>query len=181
MAIPSFSNSPWIRGAPQRWFSADKRRIRARSCESIPGLPGRRRERRLQNPRNPSRCQRTTVSGWTSVSDSLHRGHNRRKHTHSRRSDGRKCRSGRASTPRWWRRARCSSKRSLRADRADLSAVTVRKASRIACRMASRYANFNEFRSDAILAKDRLSRSNAAPGRSRGKASRSRWGLDLLS
>jgi hypothetical protein len=45
--IPSFSNSPWIRGAPQRWFSVAIRRMRARICESIHGLPGRRRGRRL--------------------------------------------------------------------------------------------------------------------------------------
>src|SRR5438105_2144185 len=30
MAIPSFSNSPWIRGAPQRQFCAAIRRIRSR-------------------------------------------------------------------------------------------------------------------------------------------------------
>jgi hypothetical protein len=53
--IPSFSNSPWIRGAPQRKFAAAMRRMRARTCESIRGLPGRRRERRLQHPRNPLR------------------------------------------------------------------------------------------------------------------------------
>jgi hypothetical protein len=39
MVIPSFSNSPWIRGAPQRQFSAAMRRIRSRHGESMRGLP----------------------------------------------------------------------------------------------------------------------------------------------
>src|SRR5918994_3248758 len=38
MAIPSFNNSPWIRGAPQRQFSAAIRRIRSRQGESMRGL-----------------------------------------------------------------------------------------------------------------------------------------------
>jgi hypothetical protein len=45
-------------------------------------------ERRRQHPRNPSRCQRATVAGWTSTSAFLHRGHNRRKHSQSRRFEG---------------------------------------------------------------------------------------------
>jgi hypothetical protein len=40
-------------------------------------------------------------------------------------------------------------------DRAVRSAATVRKASRIACRMARRCANVNNSCPDAILAKDR--------------------------
>jgi hypothetical protein len=39
-------------------------------------------------------------------------------------------------------------------DKADRSAATVRKTSRIACRMASRCANINVFLPDAILARD---------------------------
>ena len=115
--MPSFSNSPWIRGAPQRKFSVAMRRMRARRCESIRGLPGRRRERRLQYPRNPSRCHRATVAGWSNSRASLHRGHTRRKHSQSRRSHGRKRRSERASTPNWWRRAGFSKKRSRRGER----------------------------------------------------------------
>jgi len=102
------------------------------------------RERRLQHPRNLSRCQRATVAGWTSTRASLHRGHNRRKHTQSRRSDGRKRRSERPSTLNWCRRARISRKRSLRVDRADRSTATVRNASRMARRMASSRANVND-------------------------------------
>jgi hypothetical protein len=60
-------------GANRR-FSAVMRRMKARSCESMHGLPGRRRERRLQYPRHPSRSQWATVAGSTSTSASLHHG-----------------------------------------------------------------------------------------------------------
>ena len=96
--LPSFINSPWIRGAPQRRFSKANGRIRARHCESMHGLPGR-RERRRQHRRNPSRCQRSTVAGWTSNSASLHRGHNRRKNSQSRRSDGQRADSNERVRP----------------------------------------------------------------------------------
>jgi hypothetical protein len=129
--IPSFSNSPWIRGAPHSRFSMAMRRMRARTSASMHGLPGRRRERRLQHPRKPSRCQRATVAGWTSTSASLHRGHHGRRHSQNRRSERRKRRSARARTPNWWRSARHSSRRSLRVDSAIRSAATVRTVSRI--------------------------------------------------
>ncbi len=96
--IPSFSNSPWIRGAPQRWFSVAIRRMRARRSASMRGLPGRRRDPRRQHPRSPSRCQRATVAGCTSTSAFFHRGHHRRKHTQNSRSDGRKRLSERPRT-----------------------------------------------------------------------------------
>ena len=144
MAIPSFSNSPWIRGAPQRQFSAAMRRIRSRYGESIHGLPGR-RERRRQHRCNPSRCQRSTVAGWTSTSASRHRGHNHRKNSQSRRSAGRKRRFERARTPSWWRRARVSSRRSLRVAGADRTAARVLKTSRIGCRVPTGDANVNDF------------------------------------
>src|SRR6266849_4265828 len=38
---PSFSSSPWIRGAPHNGFSLLIRRMRSRSSWSILGLPGR--------------------------------------------------------------------------------------------------------------------------------------------
>jgi hypothetical protein len=41
-------------------------------------------------------------------------------------------------------------------DRADRSAAIIRKAARIACTMASRPANVNDFCLDAILARDSL-------------------------
>src|SRR5260370_34574524 len=58
--MPSFINSPWIRGAPQSEFSVAMRAMRLRSCTSMRGRPGR-RERRLQHPRNPLGCQQATV------------------------------------------------------------------------------------------------------------------------
>ncbi len=54
-----------------------------------------------------------------------------------------------------WRRARCSSRRSLRVDKADRSAATLRRASHLARRMASRCAESQRFCSRAILARDR--------------------------
>jgi hypothetical protein len=87
MTIPSFSNSPWIRGAPQRQFSEAMRRIRSRQDESMRGLPGR-RERRRQHCCTPSRCQRSTVPGWISTSASRHRGHNHSMNSQNRRSAG---------------------------------------------------------------------------------------------
>jgi hypothetical protein len=92
MAMPSFSSSPWIRGAPQRQCSAAARRIRSRHGESIHGRPGR-RERRRQHRRSPSRCQRSTVAGWTSTNASLHRrvmSHDRRRRTICRISQRRR-------------------------------------------------------------------------------------------
>jgi hypothetical protein len=131
MAMPSFSNSPWIRGAPQRQFSAARRRIRSRHVDSIRGRPGR-RERWRQHRRNPSRCQRSTVAGWTSTSACRHRGHNHRNNSHSSRSAWRKRRFERARTPNWWCRARLSSRRSVRVVRADPTAEPILKPSCIA-------------------------------------------------
>ena len=144
MAIPSFSNSPWIRGAPQRQFSAAIRRIRSRQDASMRGLPGR-RERRRQHRRTPSRCQRSTVAGWISTSASRHRGHNQRKNSHNRRSAGRKRLFERARTPSWWRRARISSRRSRRVARADWTAAPALMTARIACRVPAGDANVNDF------------------------------------
>jgi hypothetical protein len=58
------------------------------------GNPGHRQGAAYGLPR-----QFPTLPGWTSTRASLHRGHNRRKHSQSRRSDGRKRRSERARTP----------------------------------------------------------------------------------
>src|SRR5436189_458695 len=80
-------------------------------------------------------------------------GHNHRKNSQSRRSDGRKRRFERARTPSWWRRARVSSRRSLRVARADRTAAPVRKTSRIARRVPSGDANVNDYCPDAILAR----------------------------
>src|SRR4030095_9926487 len=73
---PSFSNSPWILGAPQRGFSYLTRRIRSRSSLLIMGRPDRRRLFHVQYRLNPARCQPTTVSGRTRCSDCRHLVHN---------------------------------------------------------------------------------------------------------
>src|SRR3989442_249924 len=71
----------------------------------------------------------------------------------STRSDGRKSRFERASTLNWWRRAKFSSRRSLRVDQADRTAAPVPKTSRIARRVPSGDATVNDFCPDAILAR----------------------------
>ena len=144
MAIPSFSNSPWIRGAPHRKFSAAMRRIRSRDDESIRGLPGR-LARRRQRRRTPSRCHRSTGAGWTSTSASLHRGHNHRNNSQSRRSAARKRRCERARTPSWWRRASVSSRRSIRVAWAALAEEAVLEPPRIGCRVPSGDPNVKVF------------------------------------
>jgi alpha-beta hydrolase superfamily lysophospholipase len=152
MAIPSFSNSPWIRGAPQRQFSAAIRRIRFRQDESMRGLPGRREQRR-QHRRTPSRSQRSTVAGWISTSATRHLGQNHRKNSQNRRSVRRKRLFERARTPSWWRRARVSSRRSRRGTRADRTAAPVLMATRTARRVPAGDANVNDFWPASILAR----------------------------
>jgi hypothetical protein len=154
MAMPSFSNSPWIRGAPHRQFSAAIRRIRSRYDESIQGRPGR-PARRRQHRRTPSRYQRSTVAGWTSTSASLHRGHNQRNTSQSRRSVERKRLCERARTPSWWRRARVSRRRSIRVAWVARPEAPVLKRPRIACRVPRGDADVNGFCPDGILASHR--------------------------
>ena len=63
--MPSLSSSPRMRSAPQRRF----RRAMSWISPTISGCTGARpggfRERRRQNRRDASRCQRGSVSGWT--------------------------------------------------------------------------------------------------------------------
>ena len=49
-AKPSFSNSPWMREAPQSRFSILIRRMRSWTSDTMRGLPGRRRDRALHHP-----------------------------------------------------------------------------------------------------------------------------------
>jgi len=70
------------------------------------------------------------------------------------RADGRKRRSDRRSTPSWWRRARLSRTRSLRVDRTDQSAATVRKASRKAIEWPAAARTPTSFCAETILARD---------------------------
>jgi hypothetical protein len=128
--------------------------IRHGQGESMRGLPGR-RERRRQHRRTPSRCQRSTVAGWISTSASRHRGQNHRKNSQNRWSAGRKRLFERARTLSWWRRARVSSRRSVRVTRADRIAAPVLMAARIACTVRAGDSNVNDFWPDAILARRR--------------------------
>src|SRR6266404_1998216 len=75
-AMPSLSNSPWIRGAPQPGFSVAMRRMSVRRSALIEGRPvGRDRQR--QKRRKPRRCQRMTVAGRTMASVSRQPGQDR--------------------------------------------------------------------------------------------------------
>ena len=67
MWIPSFSNSPWMRGAPQSGLAAAIFRIRALTAGLASGRPLFRLEIQVQNRRKPLRCQATTVSGLTMI------------------------------------------------------------------------------------------------------------------
>ena len=72
-AKPSFSNSPWILGAPQPAFSSAIRWISTRISSVILGRPPRVRERHRQYNRKPALCQPTTVSGFTMTRTSVQR------------------------------------------------------------------------------------------------------------
>src|SRR5215472_14276905 len=64
---PSFSNSPWIRGAPQVGFSAAMRKISARISLAKGLRPPSRRalDKHFQYSRKPARCHSITVLGVT--------------------------------------------------------------------------------------------------------------------
>ena len=125
MAIPSFNNSPWIRGAPQRQFSAAIRRIRSRQGESMRGLPGR-RERRRQHRRT---LRDANDRQWLAGSAPALPATGATTTAKTAKTDGQpgqKRLFERARTPSWWRRARVSSRRSRRVARADRTAAPVR-------------------------------------------------------
>ena len=63
ISMPSLSNSPWIRGAPQSGFSRLIRRTRLRMSAGRAGRPTTRCDFQRQNRRKPRRCQRSRVSG----------------------------------------------------------------------------------------------------------------------
>ena len=114
---PSFSNSPWMRGAPQSGFASAMVRTRSASLEETRGRPVLpRRDFQVQKARKPCRCQRITVSGRTRWSASRHPAHRVESHTQRRRSRRPNCgrfdrRRSRASC---CRSARFSSVRSVR-------------------------------------------------------------------
>src|ERR1017187_8585660 len=72
-----------MRGAPQVGFSATMRKIKSRSSWVNGFLPPIRRVRESQRQysRNPTRCQRTTVSGETRINDLFQPVQNFRKTT----------------------------------------------------------------------------------------------------
>ena len=114
-AMPSLSNSPWIRGAPQPGFSVAMRRMSVRRSALIEGRPvGRDRQR--QKRRKPRRCQRMTVAGRTMASVSRQPGQSFARPTQKARSRAQSRRRGRrrARIASCWRRARFSRTRSAR-------------------------------------------------------------------
>src|SRR5246500_3086916 len=62
IAMPSFSSSPWIRGAPHSGLAMLISRIRRRISNGTVGLPLRAFDFRRQYRRTPARCHLTTVS-----------------------------------------------------------------------------------------------------------------------
>ena len=76
---PSIRSSPWMRGAPHIGFSTTIRKINSRTSFEVCLLPTctRTLEISLQYIRKPARCQRTTVSGVTTMRASFHPDQNR--------------------------------------------------------------------------------------------------------
>src|SRR5262249_19007920 len=74
---PSFSNSPWMRGAPHVGFSAAIRKISSRTFLPTGLRPptGLVLERYFQYSRKPARCHATTVRGVTRISGFCHPDH----------------------------------------------------------------------------------------------------------
>ena len=101
-SIPSFSNSPWILGAPQRGFASLIRLINSLIFGSSPGRPFC-LHFRAQWRRMPSRCQRMTVSGLTIYKAFRHLGHSFEASTQNDRSVG----ESRDRTPLSFKTASC--------------------------------------------------------------------------
>src|SRR5215472_4421675 len=80
---PSFSSSPWIRGAPHKKFSWLIRTISARTSPLILGRPPRQRrhEPDPQIAQKPRRRQRKTVPGWAMIRPRCQFAHQRDKNT----------------------------------------------------------------------------------------------------
>jgi len=74
--IPTLSNSPRMRSAPQSRPRAAMSRMRSIVSRGS-GDVFRGRDRRRQNRRKPARCQRRTVSGWTMAIARRHDGNRR--------------------------------------------------------------------------------------------------------
>ena len=106
---PSFSNSLWMRGAPQVGFSAAIRKISSRI--SLPtGLRPPTRvvlERHFQYSRKPTRCHATTVRGVTRISGFCQSDHSflRRAQNNLCRADSRRRGRLECKASNCWRRA----------------------------------------------------------------------------
>ena len=111
-SMPSFNNSPWMRGAPHNGFSQLIRWMSSRISFEVRGRPGFPwQDFHFQKRRNPWRCQPMTVSGLTMTRASFQRGHRRQRKTQNTRSSGRSHGRGlsRFRTATCWRRAMFSS------------------------------------------------------------------------
>ena len=112
---PSWSNSPWIFGASQPTLDSAIWRISFLiSGVTSPFFDLRGRDFQRQKRRNPRRCQRTTVSGFTMTSTSVKRDQMRESRSQKARSRLRRCGrlELRCNTASCWRRARFSMTRS---------------------------------------------------------------------
>src|SRR5712691_6242676 len=112
IAIPSLSNSPWRRGAPQRGLARLISRIRSRVSLETGGRPFRTRLFKVQYSRKPFRFQAMTVSGFTISRVQRQPGQRRESPTQSTRSAAlswsRWCGFSRCRTRSRWRRAKIS-------------------------------------------------------------------------
>ena len=88
ISIPSFSGLPWMRGAPQSGFAADRVRISARTSAATVGRPVPRRLLQRQNSRKPCRCHAMTVSGLAMMIAARHSVHARDSQTQKNRFTG---------------------------------------------------------------------------------------------
>src|ERR1035441_3850650 len=120
-----------MRGAPHNGFAWLMSRINWRISAAMFGLPGRRRDFRVQYQAKALRCQAITVSGRTMCKLRRQPGHHRDSKTHKSRSKGWKRKRGRAffwKTASWWRSARISACREKRVRK--LEATSEKKATK---------------------------------------------------
>ncbi len=105
-----------MRSVPHSGFSRDSRAMSSRTSELSRGRPAGRPDFHHQKGRHPWRCQRMTVSGWTSTSWRRQSRHRRR--TTSQNTLSRRRSRGwgwvRSTTASCWRSRRFSSTRSRR-------------------------------------------------------------------
>src|SRR5262245_1195726 len=111
MSMPSFTSSPWMRGAPHKGFAAAIFLTSAAIWALMQGRPrGGRPERRGQYSRKRRRCHHRTVSGGTNTRGCLHPVQTLARTIHQRQSVGRSLGRGavRLYTASCWRKARFS-------------------------------------------------------------------------